>query len=64
MRKIAALGLAAVLGTAAAGSVSLTDSNFDTEVFDSGKNAFIKFQAPWLVLSLNPRFFWKSLHNT
>ena len=47
MRKIAALGLAAVLGTAAAGSVTLTDSNFDTEVFDSGKNAFIKFQAPW-----------------
>jgi len=46
-RKAAALGLAAVLGTAAAGSVSLTDSNFDTEVFDSGKNAFIKFQAPW-----------------
>ena len=48
-RKAAALGLAAVLGTAAAGSVSLTDSNFDTEVFDSGKNAFIKFQAPWCV---------------
>ena len=48
-RKAAALGLAAVLGSAAAGSVSLTDSNFDTEVFDSGKNAFIKFQAPWCV---------------
>jgi hypothetical protein len=41
------LGLAAILGTAAAGSVTLTDSNFDAEVFDSGKNAIIKFQAPW-----------------
>jgi hypothetical protein len=27
--------------------VSLTDDNFDAQVFDSGKNAFIKFQAPW-----------------
>jgi hypothetical protein len=27
--------------------VTLTDSNFDAEVFDSGKNAIIKFQAPW-----------------
>jgi len=46
-RKVAALGLAAMLGTAAAGSVTLTDSNFDAQIFDSGKNAFIKFQAPW-----------------
>jgi len=46
-RKVAALGLAAMLGTAAAGSVTLTDSNFDAQVFDAGKNAFIKFQAPW-----------------
>jgi len=46
-RKVAALGLAAILGTAAAGSTTLTDGNFDAEVFDSGKNAFIKFQAPW-----------------
>jgi hypothetical protein len=45
--KFILLGLAAILGTAAAGSVTLTDSNFDAEVFDSGKNAIIKFQAPW-----------------
>ena len=45
--KVILLGLAAILGTAAAGSVTLTDSNFDAEVFDSGKNAIIKFQAPW-----------------
>ena len=49
-RKVAALGLAAILGTAAAGSTTLTDGNFDAQVFDSGKNAFIKFQAPWSVL--------------
>jgi hypothetical protein len=46
-RKVAVLALAAVIGSAAAGSVSLTDDNFDAQVFDSGKNAFIKFQAPW-----------------
>ena len=46
-RKLALLGLAAVIGSAAAGSVSLTEDTFDKEVFDSGKNAFIKFQAPW-----------------
>jgi len=28
-------------------SVELTTANFDAEIFDSGKNAFIKFQAPW-----------------
>jgi hypothetical protein len=47
VRKAVLICLAAVAGTAAAGSVTLTDSNFDAEVFDSGKNAFIKFQAPW-----------------
>jgi len=24
-----------------------TPDNFDAEVIESGKNAFIKFQAPW-----------------
>lgn len=28
-------------------AVSLNNDNFDAEVFASGKNAFIKFQAPW-----------------
>ena len=46
-RKLALLGLASVIGSATAGSVSLTEDTFDKEVFDSGKNAFIKFQAPW-----------------
>jgi len=32
---------------ASAASVSLTPDNFDALVKDSGKNAFIKFQAPW-----------------
>jgi len=46
-RKIAALGLAALLGGAAAGSIELNADNFETQVFNSGKHAFIKFQAPW-----------------
>jgi hypothetical protein len=52
VRKAVLLGLAAVVGSAAAGSVTLTDSNFETEVFASGKNAFIKFQAPWCATTL------------
>ena len=28
-------------------ALELTPSNFDKEVFDSGKSAFIKFLAPW-----------------
>ena len=27
-------------------AVSLTDSNFDAEIF-GGKNSLVKFQAPW-----------------
>jgi len=46
-RKIAALGLVALLGGAAAGSIELNADNFETQVFNSGKHAFIKFQAPW-----------------
>ena len=30
-----------------AGAVELTKSNFKAEVKDSGKNAFVKFLAPW-----------------
>ena len=48
MRRTALLLLAALLGCAAAGSVDLNRDNFDELVFDSGKNAFVKFQAPWL----------------
>jgi hypothetical protein len=29
------------------GAVSLTNGNFDDLVYNSGKNAFVQFQAPW-----------------
>ena len=48
---IALMGL--VLG-ANAGAVDLTSSNFDTEVFESGKAAFVKFLAPWCVPHVEP----------
>lgn len=28
-------------------AVELNGANFDAEVFESGKNAFVKFLAPW-----------------
>ena len=34
------------LGLAAA-AIELTPDNFDKEVFESGKAAFVKFLAPW-----------------
>ena len=30
-----------------ASSMELTTDNYQTEVFGSGKNAFVKFLAPW-----------------
>jgi hypothetical protein len=30
-----------------AGALELTKANFDAEVKQSGKNAFVKFLAPW-----------------
>jgi len=44
MRLCVLLGLVAVANAA---STTLTKANFQAEVKDSGKNAFIKFQAPW-----------------
>jgi len=41
------VALLALATHAYAGSVELTDANFAAEVTNSGKNAFIKFQAPW-----------------
>jgi len=29
------------------GAQELTDKDFDAEVLNSGKNAFVKFLAPW-----------------
>ena len=43
---LALMGL--VLG-AQAGAVDLTAKNFDAEVLESGKSAFVKFLAPWCV---------------
>jgi hypothetical protein len=42
-----ALALLAFAAAANAASVTLTSKNFAAEVVDSGKNAFVKFQAPW-----------------
>ena len=45
LRIVVLLGL---LCLSNAGSVpSLKEANFDEQVFDSGKNAFVKFFAPW-----------------
>ena len=46
-RKYVALGALALLGSAAAAPVELNEGNFNAQVFDSGKNAFVKFFAPW-----------------
>jgi hypothetical protein len=32
---------------ASAGALELTQKTFNTEVKESGKNAFVKFLAPW-----------------
>lgn len=47
MKGFAALASALMVASASAGAVDLTGANFETEVTDSGKSAFIKFQAPW-----------------
>ena len=41
-----ALLLSALAGVSA-GALELTSKNFDSEVKNSGKNAFVKFLAPW-----------------
>ena len=45
-----ALRTAAVLllaGTVHSAAIELTPANFDDQVLNSGKNAFVKFLAPW-----------------
>lgn len=45
---IASVGLLLLrCGLAAGGAVSLGKDDFDEKVFKSGKNAFVKFLAPW-----------------
>ena len=48
-RKIAILSLACLLGTASGAAVDLNKDNFNAQVYDSGKTAFVKFFAPWSV---------------
>ena len=40
-------GPAVSASSVAGGSIDLTPDNFDKEVLQSGKAAFIKFLAPW-----------------
>ena len=47
---VALLGLLVAPSGAQAKAVVLTDKNFDAEVSNSGKAAFIKFYAPWCVV--------------
>ena len=46
--------LLAIATTANAGAMELTKSNFDDAVKKSGKNAFVKFLAPWYRLAPSP----------
>ena len=39
--------LVSAIAGASAGAVELKAGNFDAEVKNSGKNAFVKFLAPW-----------------
>ena len=38
---------ASLVAGALGGAVELTTDNYQSEVFGSGKNAFVKFLAPW-----------------
>ena len=46
MKLVLLLGLFAA-GVSAKGAVSAGDKDFDALVLGSGKNAFVKFLAPW-----------------
>jgi len=41
------LALSLLVTAVTAGPVELTSANYDQEVVSSGKNAFVKFLAPW-----------------
>jgi len=47
MRAPTAVRLLCALAAPALGAIELTPDNFDKEVTQSGKAAFIKFLAPW-----------------
>jgi len=44
---VLALAIVAMTTTVNGHAVELTKDNFDATVHDSGKNAFVKFLAPW-----------------
>ena len=46
MRLVLFLGMLA-LASAGKGVLKASDRTFDSEVLGSGKNAFVKFLAPW-----------------
>jgi len=46
-RMIRTLALFALVAGAYGSAVELTKENWKSEVVDSGKNAFVKFLAPW-----------------
>jgi len=47
LRTMARLAVLTTLLSSAAAIKELTPKDFDKEVFNSGKGAFIKFLAPW-----------------
>jgi hypothetical protein len=44
---VALVALSGAPATVDAKSVSLNNDNFDSLVISGGKNAFVKYQAPW-----------------
>jgi len=48
MARVLFFGYALMITTSVVSKAeSLTKDNFEQEAFDSGKSAFVKFQAPW-----------------
>jgi hypothetical protein len=45
--KLVVILLAGILATASGAAVVLSKDDFDTQVYNSGKHAFVKFYAPW-----------------
>jgi len=41
------VSLMALASVAAGSAVEITDSNYEDIMFNSGKNSFVKFLAPW-----------------